>query len=281
MGIEFIESDPYSPISYVYSMSKKLFSVKSLQTIEVWESPFFGRVMTCDDVVQVTEKDEHIYHEMLAHVPLYSHHSPESVLIVGGGDGGTLREVLKHEYVKKAVLVDIDPMVIDVAKDYFPNLSSGFSDNRVDVVIADGAAYIAESQEKFDTILIDSTDPVGPATTLYQKRFFMNASKALTNKGFFVIQSESLHFHLDIVREIQLNLTECFIQQDIYTAPIATYSGNWWSFSIASNSAFSRKPCRNVKLNHRFYDHDVHEASFLPFSLCRKLEIPVTALKQH
>ena len=274
METKFIESDPYSPIGYVYMMNEKLFSVKSLQKIEVWDSSFFGKVMTCDDVVQVTERDEYIYHEMLAHVALYSHPQPASVLIIGGGDGGTLREVLKHEQVRKAILVDIDPEVINVAKKFFPVLSSGFSDNRTEVVVADGAAYIAKCNDKFDAILVDSTDPVGPATTLYQKDFFQNAANLLTPGGFFVIQSESLHFHLDIVREIQHKLAECFSARDLYTAPIATYAGNWWTFSMASNAPITRKPCRDVKHDHRLYDDDVHVASFLPLSLFNKNGIP-------
>ncbi len=273
MDFKFIESDPYSPISYTYSMNKKLYSVKGLQKIEVWESPFWGKVMTCDDVVQVTERDEYIYHEMLAHVPLYSLPQPASVLIIGGGDGGTLREVLKHEKVKKVVLVDIDSEVINVAKKFFPGLSCGFSDSRAEVVIADGAAYIAKCKQKFDAILVDSTDPVGPATVLYQQEFFKNARNILTSRGFFVIQSESLHFHLDIVREIQRKLAECFPARDLYTAPIATYAGNWWTFSIASTAPFSRNPCRAVKHNHRFYDRDVHAASYLPLSLFKKNRI--------
>jgi len=273
METKFIESDPYSPIGYVYSMSTKLFSVNSLQKIDVWQSPFFGKVLTCDGVVQVTERDEFIYHEMLAHVALHSHVHPTSVLIVGGGDGGTLREVLKHECVSKVVLVEIDPEVINVAKQFFPSLSCGFSDERAQIIIADGADYILQCKEKFDVILVDSTDPVGPAISLYDEEFFQNANNILTERGLFVIQSESIHFHLNIVQEIQRKLAKRFPIRDLYTAPIATYAGNWWTFSIASKAPVSRRPCNNVINECRYYAEDVHISAYLPFSLFGKLKI--------
>jgi len=273
MGTKFIESDPYSPIRYVYSMSKKLFSVNSLQKIDVWQSPFFGKVLTCDGVVQVSERDEYIYHEMLAHVALHSHLHPTSVLIVGGGDGGTLREVLKHECVSKVVMVEIDPEVINVAKQFFPSLSCGFSDERAKIIIADGADYILQCQEKFDVVLVDSTDPIGPAISLYDESFFQNINNILTERGLFVIQSESIHFHLDIVREIQSKLAKCFATRDLYTAPIATYAGNWWTFSIASKALISRYPCKDVINEYQYYAKDIHITSYLPLSLFRKLKI--------
>lgn len=275
MSREFTEAAPFSPIKYSYIVKQRLFSVSSrTQHIEVWDSDYFGKILTLDGVVQLTERDEFVYHEMLAHVPLYAHPRPSSVLILGGGDGGTLREAVKHPEVRKAVLVELDPMVVEVAQEFFPNHCSGFGDKRAELVFADGAEYVANCGRQFDVVIVDSTDPVGPAEKLYSTEFFGRVHSILDETGVFVVQSESLYFHLETVRMTQKRLGECFPVHDLYTAPIATYPGNWWSFSIASKGLPVRFPGRASGLTHRYYGKDVHVASFLALSLFEKLEIP-------
>lgn len=276
MSREFTETAPFSPIKYSYAVKRRLLSVRSqIQLIEVWDTDYFGRILTLDGTVQLTESDEFVYHEMLAHVPLYAHPQPSSVLIIGGGDGGTLREVVKHPEVRKAVLVELDPMVVEVAQEFFPDHCSGFSDKRAELVFADGTEYVANCARQFDAVIVDSTDPVGPAEKLYSTEFFGGVHSILDATGVFVIQSESLHFHLETVRMTQKKLGECLLPvHDLYTAPIATYPGNWWSFSIASKGLPVRRPSRATELVHRYYDQDVHIASFLPVSLFEKLGIP-------
>jgi len=278
MSLEFTEEAPFSPIKYTYTVSRRLFSARScIQHVEVWESDHFGRILTLDGVVQLTERDEFVYHEMLAHVPLYAHPLPSSILIVGGGDGGTLREVVKHPDVRKAVLVELDPMVVEVAQEFFPNHRSGFRDERAELVFADGAEYVSNCGRQFDVVIVDSTDPVGAAEKLYSAEFFAGVRSSLDDSGVFVIQSESLYFHLETVRMTQRNLGECFPVHDLYTAPIATYPGNWWSFSIASKGLPVRSPRRATAVTHRYYDKDVHLASFVPMSLLRKMELPCSS----
>lgn len=275
MSPEFTEAAPFSPIKYTYTVNRRLFSGRScIQDIEVWESDHFGRILTLDGVVQLTERDEFVYHEMLAHVPLYAHPRPSSILIVGGGDGGTLREVVKHPDVRKAVLVELDPMVVEVAQEFFPNHCSGFGDERAELVFADGAEYVTDCGRQFDIVIVDSTDPVGAAEKLYSTDFFARVHSSLHEGGVFVIQSESLYFHLETVRMTQRRLGECFPVHDLYTAPIATYPGNWWSFSISSKGPQVRRPARAIELVLRYYDLDVHTAAFLPRSLLQKLRIP-------
>lgn len=158
------------------------------QTIGVYQTRLFGRILVIDDAVQLTEADNHIYHEMLVHVPILAHGSVAEVLVIGGGDGGVLREVLKHP-VRSATLVEIDPEVVEVSKRYFPQVSGGaFDDARVDVVYADAAVYLKTCERVFDLIIIDSTDPVGPGGALFTSGFYGECRRVLRSDGAIVLQ---------------------------------------------------------------------------------------------
>jgi len=269
--IHFFERDPYAPVRHCYAVEKVLYHTKSkYQEILVFENPFFGRVLVLDGVVQLTERDEFIYHEMLAHVPLMAHPNPEKVLIIGGGDGGTLREVLKHDSVKEAVLVDIDREVIETSKKFFPSLSKSFDDPRAIVVNEDGVKYLQDYENAFDVIIVDSTDPVGFAYALTTEEFFKMVFRALREGGIYVGQSESIHYHLDIVRRFQNNLKGVFPIVDLYTAVIPTYAGYWWTFSTSKKHPV-RKPAREKNFETKYYSPVVHEYSFLPDELYEKL----------
>lgn len=268
----FQENDPFSPIHYSYEMDTVLCRHDGpFGEVAVAEHKFFGRVLILDGVVQLTERDEHYYHEMLVHVPLHLHPQPENVLIIGGGDGGTLREVLKHAEVKRAVLAEIDLSVIETSKRFLPTLSTGFSDPRVEIRIGDGAEYVAESRDAFDVILVDCTDPVGPATSLVTEEFFTNASKALKAEGLLVAQTESLHFHLDFIKETQRKLRASFRYADLYAVSLATYAGNWWTFSLGSKSLDPRSVARSPRIETKYYAEDVHRNAFLPLSVKKKM----------
>jgi spermidine synthase len=270
--IHFFERDPYAPVRHCYAVDKVLYHTKSqYQEILVFENPFFGKVLVLDGVVQLTERDEFIYHEMLAHVPLMAHPNPKKVLIIGGGDGGTLREVLKHKTVEEAVLVDIDKEVIETSKKFFPNLSKSFEDPRAIVVNEDGVKYLQDYENEFDVIIVDSTDPVGFAYALTTKEFFQTVFRALKDDGIYVGQSESIHYHLDIVRRFQNNLKEVFPIVDLYTAVIPTYAGYWWTFSIASKKHNVREPKRVKDFETKYYSEGVHKNSFLSEELYEKL----------
>ena len=249
-----LEDDPFAPIAYRYAVRARLHSSRSaFQQIEVFETDFFGRMLVLNNVVQLTERDEFLYHEMLAHVPLHSHPSPERVLIVGGGDGGTLREVLKHPSVSRVVVVELDPEVIAVAKRFFSSLARSFDSPKAEVVNGDGVAFLRETGEQFDAVLVDSTDPVGPAAALSSPEFFRAAAGALAEGGLFAMQTESLHFHVEYVNRVQASLREFFQFVRLYCVPVATYAGNWWTFSSrllpgAFRSAAAPTGCRSPVL---------------------------------
>ncbi len=270
--IFFIERDPYAPIRHCYSVSKVLYEGKSdYQEILVFESPDFGRLLVLDGVVQLDEKYEFLYHEYLAHVPLHAHPNPEDVLIIGGGDGGTLREVLKHKSIKRAVLVDIDKEVIEVSKKFFPTLSCSFDDPRAIVVNEDGYKYIQDYEGEFDVVIVDSTDPVGFAHVLTTEDFFRFVHKALKEDGIFCAQTESIHYHLDMVVKIQKTLRKVFPIVDLYTSVVPIYAGYWWTYSIASKKHPVREPARKVEVETKIYSEDMHRYAFLPESFYKRL----------
>ena len=261
----FEERDPFSPIQYRYAEARTLYSARSeIQEIQVLASDFFGRMLVLDGVVQLTQRDEFLYHEMLVHVPMHSHADPKRVLIVGGGDGGALREVLKHESVDQVTLVEMDPEVIEVTKKYFPDMAAGFASPLVTVRHGDGVAFLQGAGREFDIILVDSTDPVGPSTSLSTPEFFQLAAEALTDRGVFAMQTESLHFHADYVNQVQRSLGAGFGAVDLYGAPIATYAGNWWTFALASHAPVGREPVREPAPGLRIYCRELHRSAFVP-----------------
>lgn len=268
----FVEGDPFSPINYRYAVNKVIHKRRSaVQEIKVLEHGFFGRMLVLDDIVQLTERDEFFYHEMLAHVPMHLHPSPQRVLVVGGGDGGTLRESLKHSTVRAVELVDIDPEVTAVSERYFPDLSAGFQSPIVTRHTADGAAFLREPQEKYDIILVDAPDPLGPAKSLSTPEFFGKVESALSDGGVFAMQTESMHFHIDFVAKVQEMLRGIFPWVGLYAAPLATYAGNWWSFSIASKVSLPTGPVRGIVPGTTYYCDEVHEKSFINHEVLDKL----------
>ena len=272
MPDQFQEQDPFSPIAYSYPGASVLHRERTpYQELAVLEHPHFGRMLVLDGVVQLTERDEFFYHEMLAHPVLHVHPAPQAVLIIGGGDGGSLRETLKHSDVSKITLVEIDERVIAASRAFFPTLNMGFDDPRVTVVHDDGAAYVARPPHPYDVLIVDSTDPVGPAAQLSTPAFFRAAAAALGPEGMFVAQSESLHFHLGHVAEVQRRLRAAFPVADCYTQAIATYAGNWWAFAMGSKAHSPRRPRTKPGVRTRYYSAEVHRRAFLPRGLYRRL----------
>jgi spermidine synthase len=270
--IRFFEKDPYAPIQYSYEVSRILYSGRSgFQEIMVFENPFFGRVLVLDGVVQITERDEFFYHEMLVHVVMHSHPDPKRVIVIGGGDGGTVREVLKHKSVEKVYFIEIDEEVINVSKKFFPSVTSGMKDRRVEIKCMDGAEFVKGRKTDIDLVIVDSTDIVGFAKSLFTRKFFRSVRDCLTPNGMFVSLSESLHFHKEIVVEVQETMRSVFPVVDLYTAPIATYAGNWWTFSVGSMGLDPREIRRRARINTKYYSPEIHHCAFLPESMYRKL----------
>jgi len=235
------------------------------QYLEMAETAEWGNMLFLDGMVMTSEKDEFVYHEMVAHVPLFTHPNPENVLVVGGGDGGVIREILKHPSVKKATLVDIDGKVIEYSKKFLPSIASGLEDARVEVIVGDGFMHIAESENEFDVIMVDSTEPVGPAVNLFSKGFYAGISKALKEDGIFVAQSDNPWFTPDLIKQVQSDVKEIFPITKLYLANIPTYPSGLWSFTIGSKkyNPLEVPAERFHEIETKYYTPELHNAAFV------------------
>jgi spermidine synthase len=238
----------------------------------VIRNPYYGKMLILDNVVQITERDEFFYHEMLTHVVLHAHPDPKKIIVIGGGDGGVVREVLKHKSIEKVYFVEIDEEVINISKKYFPTVSSGIDDPRVEIKIMDGADFVKKRKSAdIDAVIIDSTDIIGFARSLFTTEFFTSVKNCLSDNGMFVTHTESLHFHKDMVIEIQEALKKVFPVVDLYTAPIATYPGNWWAFAVVSKGPSPREIRNTGTVRTKYYSNEIHRQSFVTKGFYEKL----------
>ena len=250
-------------------LKKVLFSEQSkYQKVEVLESDSkLGRILTLDDLMMATEGDEYFYHEMIAHIPMINHKCPKDVLVIGGGDGGTVREVLKHKTVEHVVLCEIDKMVIDVSKEYLPTISCKLDDPKVEIRVEDAIKYIEDKKQQFDVILIDSTDPLGPGVGLFTEKFYTNVKEALKPDGIMVAQSESPVAFEEDIKSMYGMLKKVFPIVSSYTSPIPTYPGGYWAWAFCSEnveplSYIDEERCAEITKQCRIYNKDYHLARF-------------------
>ncbi len=251
------------------------------QDLVIFETPHFGRVLALDGIIQTTDRDEFAYHEMLAHVPLFAHGRAKHVLIIGGGDGGVLREVLRHD-IEKATMVEIDRTVVDLCREYMPGLSNGaFDDPRTHLLIADGLKFIAETDETFDVIIIDSTDPVGPGEVLFSEAFYADCKKRLTTGGVLVTQNGVPSFQGDEVTNSYRRLSTQFSDVSLYLTVVPTYVGGFMALGWATDDKALRKQTEAdiaprfdaAGLKTRYYTPGIHAAAFaLPPFIAELLE---------
>ena len=242
-------------------------SRSNFQKIEVVESLDFGRMLVLDGVINLTERDEFVYHEMLVHVPLFSHPDPLQILIVGGGDGGTAREVIKHEGISSIQQVEIDKEVIAISKKYFPSLSSSLDHPKVNVLLSDAIQYVREIEEKFDIILIDSTDPViDQSEGLFAVPFYKDCCNALTEQGILAAQIGDIFFEKELVKGIFNRLKDVFPVVRIFRAPVPSYTLVPYSFAFCSKAI---RPDMELGLSRfskifqtRYYNEQIHKAAF-------------------
>lgn len=241
------------------------------QHLLIFENSAFGRVMTLDGIVQTTEKDEFIYHEMLAHLPILAHGSAERVLIIGGGDGGMLREIVKHKTVTHITQVEIDDQVIEMSKQYLPNHSQGaFEDPRWQLVIQDGMAFVRDSQQRFDVIIIDSTDPIGPGEILFSSDFYAACKQRLNPGGVMVTQNGVAFVQTDEVINTARRLQPLFQDWHFYAAAVPTYAGGIMAFGWATDDISLRQVDLSILqqryttagLKTRYYNPEIHQAAF-------------------
>ncbi|MEO1653277.1 MAG: polyamine aminopropyltransferase [Bacteroidota bacterium] len=204
------------------------------QKLEIVNTHSFGKMMLLDDCIMLTEAFEFAYHEMITHVPLFAHPNPKRVLIIGGGDGGTAREVLRHSQVEHCVMVEIDELVVEKSREFFPDIASELDNPRLELRIEDGLQYIVNQKEVFDVILIDSTDPVGPAEGLFSRQFYANCFQALQSDGLLSAQAESPFYFQKTQKELFSILQDLFPISQLYLSQIPFYPSGTWSFAFAS-----------------------------------------------
>ncbi|NVJ60953.1 MAG: polyamine aminopropyltransferase [Gammaproteobacteria bacterium] len=274
----------YPTYGQYFKVDEVLFESKTEhQHLVIFKNEQFGNVMALDGIIQTTQKDEFIYHEMLTHVPLFAHPEPKSVLIIGGGDGGILRETMRHKSVERVVQVEIDQSVIDMCKEYFPNHSAGaFDDPRANIVIADGMDYVKTSEEKFDVIISDSTDPIGPGEVLFTNDFYRLAKERLNEGGIMVTQNGVCFMQIDEVLNTAKRMGPLYQDQSFYCAPVPTYIGGVMTMGWATDNKTLRQQSVetiadryiNSGIKTRYYNPQIHAGAFaLP-------QYVVEALKQ-
>ncbi|MFZ5596663.1 MAG: polyamine aminopropyltransferase [Bacillota bacterium] len=243
------------------------------QEIMVVETSQFGRMLLLDGIIQTTVADEFVYHEMITHVGLNTLKNPRRVLVIGGGDGGTVREVLKHKSVEKVTLVEIDGKVIEAAREYLPEISCGLDDPRAEVIVDDGIKHVLENRNTYDMIIVDSTDPIGPAVGLFSAEFYGNVYNALTETGLFVAQTESPFFNRDLIPRIVSDVRSKFPVTRLFTGNVPTYPGGLWTFTMGSKKYdpvevdISQIP----KMDTRYYSPEIHRTSLILPPFVREL----------
>lgn len=262
----------YKGFRQSHEVKKVLFEGRSkYQKVGVFESGRFGRVLALDGVVQCTEGDEFVYHEMLTHLPILAHGKVESVLIIGGGDGGILEEVLKHKSIKRATMVEIDGEVIEVAKKYLPKIcGKAFSDKRTNLIVGDGAAYVAETKNRYDLVIVDRPDPVGPATVLFSEGFYRNCRRVMKPGAILVAQNGVPHMQGPELTEAIKLFQKIWAESGSYLAVVPTYVCGFMSMTWASDRDITDVDPRQVFARFdkarlpalRYYNPEIHFAAF-------------------
>jgi spermidine synthase len=251
-------------------VNKLLFSDKSeFQRIDVFDSVEFGRFLTLDGYIMFTEKDEFIYHEMITHVPMAVHPNPKNILLIGAGDGGAARELIRYPFIENIDIAEIDKQVVKVCKEFFPQTACGFDDKRVHLFFEDGIRFIRRAKNKYDLIIIDSTDPFGPGEGLFTKEFYGSCFSALKEDGIMVNQHESPFYPNDAaeMQQAHKKISASFPISMVYQAHIPTYPSGHWLFGFASKkyhplNDFTESSWAKHNITTKYYNSDLHLGSF-------------------
>ncbi|CAH8704600.1 polyamine aminopropyltransferase [Paenibacillus thiaminolyticus] len=235
------------------------------QHLVMLDTEEFGRMLVLDGMVMTTVKDEFVYHEMVAHPALATHPNPKKVLVVGGGDGGVIREIMKHPSVEKAVLVDIDGKVIEYSKKYLPEIACELDNPRVEVQVNDGYMHILNSKNEYDVIMVDSTEPVGPAAPLFERGFYQGIYDALKDDGLFVAQTDNPWFKADLIQKVSRDVKEIFPIVRVYAANIPTYPSGMWTFTMGSkkHDPLKVEEASIPEMETKYYSPRLHHAAFV------------------
>ncbi|VFQ93161.1 unnamed protein product [Cuscuta campestris] len=282
----FSEISPMWPgEAHSLKVESVLFKGKSdFQDVLVFQSSTYGKVLVLDGVIQLTERDECAYQEMIAHLPLCSIQNPKKVLVIGGGDGGVLREVSRHSSVEQIDICEIDKMVVDVSKQFFPDVAVGYEDPRVNLHIGDGVEFLKNAAEgTYDAIIVDSSDPIGPAKELFEKPFFQLVARALRPGGVVCTQAESIWLHMHIIEDIVTNCRQIFKGSVNYAwTTVPTYPSGVMGFMLCSTEGPTgdfKHPINPIdhlndaeaKVPLKFYNSEIHSAAFCLPSFAKKV----------
>lgn len=269
--MEFWYSENHTDnVKFSIRVDKQLFSGKSeFQRIDIFESEEYGRFLTLDGYMMLTEKDEFVYHEMITHVPMAVHPCVKDVLVIGGGDGGVLRELVKYDTIERIDLVEIDKMVIDVCKEYLPSVACCFDDERLTVYYEDGLKYIRRCANMYDLIIVDSTDPFGPGEGLFTREFYGSCSNALREDGIMVNQHESAFYKNDAIamQRAHKRIIESFPISRVYQAHIPSYPSGLWLFGFSSLKYhpvrdMNAKKWNSLGIKTKYYNTNLHRGAF-------------------
>jgi len=260
----FTEANEQTGIAFSLRLTKKLHEEQSpYQLITIYDTKEFGKLMALDGLYMVTDRDNFIYHEMMSHTALFTHPNPRTVVIIGGGDCGTLREVLKHPTVEHAIQIEIDERVTRVSEQYFPILCESNHDPRAQLLFEDGIKWMAAAADhSCDVIIIDSTDPIGPAEGLFNEKFYRECRRVLAANGILIQQSESPLLHLPLLKSIHTAMRNAgFAATRTLHFPQCIYPSGWWSATLASRENITQFRT-NSTFDTRYYNAQIHTASF-------------------
>jgi spermidine synthase len=275
----FTEYDLDEDVGFSLRVKSHVFCKQTpYQRIDILDTYAHGRVMTLDGLVMVTERDEFVYHEMMAHVPLFSHPDPRRVLIIGGGDGGTLREVVKHPGIEECIMVEIDPEVVEAARRFLPSMACALDHPKAELRFEDGIAFVREAdEESFDVILIDCTDPVGPAEDLFKEPFYRDCLRILGKDGILCQQTESPLYMPHLIQDVHPRLRQAgFFITRSNQAHCVSYPSGWWTFTLGSKridpvTGFRREDAARRTFGTRYYNEELHQGCFMLPTCVREL----------
>jgi len=269
--VELWFSERHTPnVKFSIRVERQLYYGQSdFQRIDVFESKEFGRILILDGYIMLTEKDEFIYHEMMTHVPMSVHPAVEHVLVIGGGDGGVIRELTRYDTIKKIDVAEIDPLVVEVCRQYLPQTAGKLDDPRVNIYFEDGLKFMRSKKDIYDLIIVDSTDPFGPGEGLFTREFYGNCYKALHDDGIMVNQHES-PFYTEDAKACQLahqHIIENFPISRLYQAHIPTYPSGHWLFGFASKKYhpvhdLQAADWNKLGIKTRYYTTNLHVGAF-------------------
>lgn len=251
-------------------------SVSPFQTVDIYKTAGFGNLLALDGCIMLTEAHEFVYHELLVHIPLLSHPNPQRILVVGGGDGGTVREVLRHETVQQVDMVEIDEEVVRVSREHLPGLAGKLDDPRVRLKFQDAVEFVKGVENVYDVVLVDSTDPIGPGEGLFSRAFYLDVQRSLRPGGIVCVQSESPFGVQGEVGTIVRKMHSIFPLVRLYWGPIPCYPHGCWSFTYCSKDGQQsqiRRPkaVAAIEKESKYYNRDIHQAAFVLPNFMRDL----------